>query len=121
MEDLTAAGRATSGSVSSRRYRSIQGYDWRLGEPDSGKPEKENRSSMTRYCRDRRRDEDRGGDRDRDRDGDGQRDRAGRRDHDKERRTGGVRSGRADTYPVRRTEDRRDRKSVGRERVSSYV
>ena len=106
VEDLTAAGRAASGSVSSRRYRSVQGYEWRLGEPDSGMPEKERRSSTTKYCKDGRRD-DRGGDRDRDRDGDGRRDRNDGREHGKERRGGAARSGRADPYPVRRHDDRR--------------
>ena len=108
VEDLTALGRAaTASSVAARGHRSIQGYDWRLGERDSGLPEKEvvrRPSPPTRNCRDGRRSSGQGRDRDGDMDGASGRSKGSRRDAARERGSG--RSARSEPYPVGRASER---------------
>lgn len=105
VEDLTGLGRASSLAASGRR--SLLGYDWKLGERDSGLPEGEaaRRSSPpTRNCKDGRRSPSRRRDRDGDRDGHGGQSRGSRRAKTKERGSG--RSGRSEPYPVGRVSER---------------
>jgi hypothetical protein len=81
IEEFTAKGHAAAANtVAAWGHHSLRGYDWRLGEEDSGKPEKEKsrRSTSLRGCRDTNVVAERRSDRDEDQDGHGSSNRSSR-------------------------------------------